>query len=149
MLSLMNRWREKRGSVAEATSLRFRQVRILSFKTLKTFKPKATYRCIWKQLQDQRLSFIIPTAALAMQNSADSSTDEFCQTSSVFSDPLDLLDHPLLLDIFFRGAPQLRAGVGFYFFTKCPLRNTLVVTFRLCNCALEIDLKKNSVSIHM
>ena len=84
-----------------------------------------------------------------MQNSADSSTDEFCQTSSVFSDPLDLLDHPLLLDIFFRGAPQLRAGVGFYFFTKCPLRNTLVVTFKLCYCALEIDLKKKSVSIHM
>ena len=50
----------------------------------------------------------------------------FCQTSSVFSDPLDLLDHPLLLDIFFLGAPQLRAGVGFYFFTKCPLRNTLM-----------------------
>ena len=30
----------------------------------------------------------------------------FCQTSSVFSDPLDLLDHPLLLDIFFLGTPQ-------------------------------------------
>ena len=71
----------------------------------------------------------------------------FCQTSSVFSDPLDLLDHPLLLDIFFRGAPQLRAGVEFYFFTKCPLRNTLVVTFKLCYCALEIE--QNSVSIHM
>ena len=42
----------------------------------------------------------------------------FCQTSSVFSDPLDLLDHPLLLDIFFLGAPQLRAGVGFLFFYK-------------------------------
>ena len=137
MLSWMNCWREKKGRVAETTSLRFRQVRILSFKTLKTFKPKATYRCIWKRLQDQRLSFIIPTAALAMQNSADSSTDEFCQTSSVFSDPLDFLDHPLLLDIFFRGAPQLRAGVGFYFFT-----NTLVVTFKLCYCALEIDLNK-------
>ena len=66
----------------------------------------------------------------------------FCQTSSVFSDPLDLLDHPLLLDIFFRGAPQLRAGVGFYFFTKCPLRNTQFVPFKLCYCALEIDLNK-------
>ena len=42
----------------------------------------------------------------------------FCQTSSVFSDPLDLLDHPFLLDIFFLGAPQLRAGVGFLFFYK-------------------------------
>ena len=43
---------------------------------------------------------------------------EFCQTSSAFSDPLDLLDHPLLQDIFFLGAPQLRAGVGFLFFFK-------------------------------
>ena len=140
----MNCWREKKGLVAEATSLRFRQVRILSFKTLKTLKPKVPYRSDAFQndhksngyhlkYQQQLLLCKIPPILQLMN---------FCQTSSVFSDPLDLLDHPLLLDIFFRGAPQLRAGVGFYFFTKCPLRNTLVVTFKLCYCALEIDLNK-------
>ena len=41
-----------------------------------------------------------------------------CQTLSVFSNPLDLLDHPLLLDIFFLGAPQLRTGLGFLFSFK-------------------------------
>ena len=46
------------------------------------------------------------------------SSIHFCQTSSVFSDPLDLLDHPLLLDIFSLGAPQLRTGLGFLFFFK-------------------------------
>ena len=54
------------------------------------------------------------------------SSIHFCQTSSVFSDPLDLLDHPLLLDIFSLGAPQLRTGLGFLFFSKCLLRNTLM-----------------------
>ena len=116
----MNRWREKRGSVAEATSLRFRQVRILSFKTLKTLKPKVPYRSDAFQndhksngyhlkYQQQLLLCKIPPILQLMN---------FCQTSSVFSDPLDLLDHPLLLDIFFLGAPQLRAGVGFLFFYK-------------------------------
>ena len=46
------------------------------------------------------------------------SSIHFCQTSSVFSDPLDLLDHPLLLDIFSLGAPQLRTGLVFLFFFK-------------------------------
>ena len=116
----MNRWREKRGSVAEATSLRFRQVRILSFKTLKTLKPKVPHRSDAFQndhkskgyhlkYQQQLLLCKIPPILQLMN---------FCQTSSVFSDPLDLLDHPLLLDIFFLGAPQLRAGVGFLFFYK-------------------------------
>ena len=40
------------------------------------------------------------------------------QTSSAFGDPLDLLDHPLLLDIFSLGPPQLRTGLGFLFFFK-------------------------------
>ena len=39
----------------------------------------------------------------------------FLQTSSAFSNPLDLLDHPLLLDMLFLGAPQLRTGLGFLF----------------------------------
>ena len=116
----MNRWREKRGSVAEATSLRFRQVRILSFKTLKTLKPKVPYRSDAFQndhksngyhlkYQQQLLLCKIPPILQLMN---------FCQTSSVFSDPLDLIDHTLLLDIFFLGAPQLRAGVGFLIFYK-------------------------------
>ena len=37
----------------------------------------------------------------------------FRQSLSVFSNPLDLLDHSLLLDIFFLGTPQLRTGLGF------------------------------------
>ena len=42
----------------------------------------------------------------------------FFQTSSAFGDPLDLLDHPLLLDIFSLGPPQLRTGLGFLFSFK-------------------------------
>ena len=42
----------------------------------------------------------------------------FRQTLSVFSNPLDLLDHSLLLDIFFLGTPQLRTGFRFLFFFK-------------------------------
>ena len=38
---------------------------------------------------------------------------QFFQTSSAFGDPLDLSDHPLLLDIFSLGPPQLRTGLGF------------------------------------
>ena len=116
----MSCWREKKARVAEATSLRFRQVRILSFKTLKTLKPKVPHRSDAFQnehkskgyhlkYQQQLLLYKIPPILQLMN---------FCQTSSVFSDPLDLLDHPLLLDIFFLGAPQLRAGVGFSFFYK-------------------------------
>ena len=36
------------------------------------------------------------------------------QTSSAFGDPLDLSDHPLLLDIFSLGPPQLHTGLGFF-----------------------------------
>ena len=127
----MNCWREKKGRVAEATSLRFRQVRILSFKTLKTLKPKVPYRSDAFQndhksngyhlkYQQQLLLCKIPPILQLMN---------FCQTSSVFSDPLDLLDHPLLLDIFFLGAPSYVLGWDFCFFTKCPLRNTLLHTY--------------------
>ena len=45
----------------------------------------------------------------------------FCQTSSVFSNPLDLLDHPLLRDI---GAPQLRTELGFLFVFKVSFYET-------------------------
>ena len=53
---------------------------------------------------------------------------QFCQTLSVNADPLDLFDQSLLLDMIFLGTPQLRGGVNIFFFTKCPLRNTLVYT---------------------
>ena len=43
---------------------------------------------------------------------------EFFQTSSAFGDPLDLSDHPLLLDIFSLGPPQLHTGLGFKFYFK-------------------------------
>ena len=42
----------------------------------------------------------------------------FIQTSSAYGDPLDLSDHPLLLDIFSLGPPQLRTGLGFLFSFK-------------------------------
>ena len=42
----------------------------------------------------------------------------FFQTSSAFGDPLDLSDHPLLLDIFSLGPTQLRTGLGFSFSFK-------------------------------
>ena len=42
----------------------------------------------------------------------------FFQTSSAFGDPLDLSDHPLLLDIFSLGPPQLHTGLGFLFYIK-------------------------------
>ena len=42
----------------------------------------------------------------------------FFQTSSAFGDLLDLSDHPLLLDIFSQGPPQLRTGLGFLFSFK-------------------------------
>ena len=35
-----------------------------------------------------------------------------------YGDPLDLSDHPLLLDIFSQGPPQLSTGLGFLFFYK-------------------------------
>ena len=42
----------------------------------------------------------------------------FFQTLSAFGDPLDLSDHPLLLDIFSLGPTQLRTGLGFLFSFK-------------------------------
>ena len=36
---------------------------------------------------------------------------DFFLTSSAFGDPLDLSDHPLLLDIFSLGPPQQRTGL--------------------------------------
>ena len=49
---------------------------------------------------------------------AAAADSQFFQTSSAFGDPLDLSDHPLLLDIFSLGPPQLRTGLGFLFFFK-------------------------------
>ena len=46
---------------------------------------------------------------------------QFFQTSSAFGDLLDLSDHPLLLDIFSLGPPQLRTGLGFLFSFKVSL----------------------------
>ena len=43
---------------------------------------------------------------------------DFFQTLSALGDPLDLSDHPLLLDIFSQGPPQLRTGLGFLFSFK-------------------------------
>ena len=65
--------------------------------------------------QKQHLLYEIPPIS---RPSPTSQRRKFFQTSSVFSNPLDLLDHPLLLDIFFLGAPQLRTGLGFLFFFK-------------------------------
>ena len=42
----------------------------------------------------------------------------FFQTSSAFGDLLDLSDHPLLLDTFSLGPPQLRTGLVFLFCFK-------------------------------
>ena len=53
---------------------------------------------------------------------------QFCQTLSVNADPLDLFDQSLLLDMIFLGTPQLRGGVNIFFFTKCPLGNTLMTS---------------------
>ena len=41
---------------------------------------------------------------------------DFFQTSSALGDPLDLSDHPLLLDIFSQGPPQLRTRLVFFIF---------------------------------
>ena len=60
----------------------------------------------------------------------------FHQTLSVNADPQDLSDQPLLLDMIFLGTPQLRGGVNIFFFTKCPLRNTLMYT-----CTVYTTLK--------
>ena len=43
---------------------------------------------------------------------------QFFRTSSALGDPLDLSDHPLLLDIFSLGPTLLRTGLGFSFFFK-------------------------------
>ena len=51
----------------------------------------------------------------------------FFQTSSAFGDPLDLSDHPHLLDIFSLGHPQLRTGLGFLFSFKVSFEKHLIV----------------------
>ena len=67
---------------------------------------------------------------------AAADSESFFQTSSVFGDPLDLSDHPLLLDIFSLGPPQLRTGLGFLFsfkvsFEKHPNIHTYKLDFAL------------------
>ena len=58
-------------------------------------------------------------AAANFAAAADSDADaDFFQTLSAFSNPLDLFDQSLLLDMLFLGAPQLRTGLGFLFFFK-------------------------------
>ena len=64
--------------------------------------------------QKQHLYEILPI----LRPSSISPPRNFFQTLSVFSNPLDLLDHSLLLDIFFLGTPQLRTGFRFLFFFK-------------------------------
>ena len=64
-----------------------------------------------------------------MQNSAAAANfavaaKNFFQTLSAFSNPLDLFDQSLLLDILFLGAPQLRTGLGFLFFFQSVLYET-------------------------
>ena len=53
-----------------------------------------------------------------------------------------LINTSTTTDTYLTLLPGARLLLGFYFFTKCPLRNTQVVTFKLCYCALEIDLNK-------
>ena len=50
---------------------------------------------------------------------------QFCQTLSVKRDHIDLFFWALLMYMTFLGTHQLHGGV-YVFFTKCPLRNTLV-----------------------
>ena len=54
----------------------------------------------------------------AEANFAVAADADFFQTLSAFSNPLDLFDQSLLLDMLFLGAPQLRTGLGFLFFFK-------------------------------
>ena len=62
-------------------------------------------------------------------------------------DPQDLSDHPLLLDIFSLGTPQLRIGLGFLFsfkvsFEKHPTVHSVDImqTRKEHVCRLRIDL---------
>ena len=58
-------------------------------------------------------------SAAAADSAAASILSNFkCLCGKGFANPLDLLDHPLLLDIFFLGAFLLRTGLGFFFFFK-------------------------------
>ena len=80
---------------------------------------------IWDASQNDRKSkgylSKIPAASLQCKITPR----RFCQTLSVNANPQDLFDQPLLLDMIFLGTPQLCGGVHI-FFTKCPLRNTLM-----------------------
>ena len=40
-----------------------------------------------------------------------------------------MFDQPLLLDMIFLGTPSYVVGCTFYFFSKCPLRNTLMCIY--------------------
>ena len=69
-------------------------------------------------------------ALLLQKSAADSAAAaDFIKILSVNADPQDLSDQPLLLDMIFLGTPQLRGGVNIFFFTKCPLRNTLMYIY--------------------
>ena len=50
----------------------------------------------------------------------------FFPNLSTFSDPLDLTDHPLLLDMFSQGPPSSVLDWVYFFFSKLPLRNRQV-----------------------
>ena len=57
-----------------------------------------------------------PEVYPSWDESDDVSAADFFQTLSAFSNPQDLFDQSLLLDMLFLGAPQLRTGLGFLFF---------------------------------
>ena len=62
----------------------------------------------------------------------------------MFSNPLDLLDHSLLLDIFFLGTPQLRTGFRFLFFFKVSFMKHPSVHL-LCSIYLYLYSSKNGL----
>ena len=69
----------------------------------------------------------------------------FFQTSSAFGDLLDLSDHPLLLDIFSLGPPQLRTGLGFLFFYKVSFeKHPNVRIADVSNFNLDINLDQTT-----
>ena len=74
----------------------------------------------WKMAKEELFKCSAQSALVrrCLAPCAADSESIFFQTSSAFGDPLDLSDHPLLLDIFFLGPPQLRTGLGFLFFLK-------------------------------
>ena len=71
-------------------------------------------------------------AAASFAIAADSAANvNFFQTSSAFSNPLDLFDQSLLLDMLFLGAPKLRTGLGFLFFSQSVFYETPYCTLWL------------------